>query len=148
MQQVKASHIISFMQLRNYFLYFSRTLLPLASSACNIERVSVTDLLTSVIGIPISLYHFGISSSQRFRGLPLGRPPTGWITSALLWGAFGAILLTCGHHLILFLFAVSSAGCMFTRISLFLILSMLVFPATFLTHLISVGEDPVFTRVK
>ena len=85
-------------------LYFRRTLLPSASSGYTIGRL----LLASVIGIPISLYHFGTSSSHRFRGLPLGCFPTGWITSALLWGAVGAILLTCDHHLILF--AVCSAG--------------------------------------
>ena len=100
----------------------------------------------SVIGIPISLYHLGTSSSQRFRGLPLGRRPSGWITSALLWGAVGAILLTCDHHLVLFLFAVCSAGCMFTRrlISSFLILSILVFPAAFLRHPISVVVNSYF----
>ena len=115
-----------------YLLYFSRTLLPSASSECTIGRLSLTQLFTSVIGIHISLYHIGTSSSQRFRGLPLGRRPSGWITSALLWGAVGAILLMCDHHLILFLLAVSSAGCMFTRrlISSFLILSILVFPET------------------
>ena len=121
-------------------LYFSRTLLPSASSGYTIGRLSLTQLFTSVIGIPISLYHLGTSSSQRFHGLPLGRRPSGWITSALLWGAVGAILLMCDHHLILLLFAVCSAGCMFTRrlISSFLILSILVFPAAFLRHLISV----------
>ena len=121
-------------------LYFSRTLLPSASSGYTIGRLSFTQFLTSVIGIPISLYHLGTSSSQRFRGLPLGRRPSGWITSALLWGAVGAILLRCDHHLILFLFAVCSVGCMFNRrlISSFLILSILVFPAAFLRHLISV----------
>ena len=85
-------------------LCFRRTLLPSASSGYPIGRLSFTQLLTSVIGIPISSYHFGTSSSHRFRGLPLGRFPTGWLTSALLWGAVGAILLTCDHHLILFLF--------------------------------------------
>ncbi len=57
-----------------------------------------------------------------------------------LWVAVGAILLMCDRHLILFLLAVCSAGCMFTRrlISSFLILSILVFPAAFLRHLISV----------
>ena len=29
-----------------------------------------------------------------------GRLPTDWITSALLWGAVGAIQLTCDHHFI------------------------------------------------
>ena len=64
----------------------------------------------------------------------------GWIRSALLWGTVGAILLTCDHHTILFLFAVYSDGCMLTRrlIYSFLILSILVFPAAFLRHLISV----------
>ena len=110
--------------------YFRRTLLPSVSSRYTIGHLSFTQLLTSVIGIPISLYHFRISSSHRFCGLPLGRFPTGWITSALLWGAVGAVLLTCDHHLILFLFVVCSAGCMFTRhlISSFMILSILVFP--------------------
>ena len=89
-----------------YFTYFSRTLLPSASSGYTIGRLSLTQLFTSVIGIPISLYHLGTSSSQRFRDLPLGRRPSGWITSALLWGAVGALLLTCDHHLILFLFPV------------------------------------------
>ena len=123
-----------------YLLYFRRTLLPSASSGYTIGRLSFTQLLTSVIGIPISSYHFGTSSSHRFRGLPLGRFPAGWITSALLWGAVGAILLTCDHHLIVFMFAVCSAGCMFTRrlISSFLILSIPVLPAAFLRHLISV----------
>ena len=123
-----------------YLLYFSRTLLPSASSGQKIGRLSLTQLFTSVIGIPISLYHLGTSSSQRFRVLPLGRRPSGWITSALLWGAVGAILLMCDHHLILFLFAVCSAGCMFTRrrIYYFLIVSILVFPAAFLRHIISV----------
>ena len=95
----------------NYLLYFRRTLLPSASSGYSICRLSFTQLLTSVIGIPISSYHFGTSSSHRFHGLPLGRFPTGWITSALLWGAVGAILLTCDHHLILFLFAVCCLLC-------------------------------------
>ena len=122
-------------------LYFSRTLLPSASSGYTIGRLSLTQLLTPIIEIPISLYHLGTSSSQRFRGLPLGRRPSGWITSALLWVAVGAILLMCDHHhLILFLLAVCCAGCMFNRclISSFLILSILVFPAAFLRHLISV----------
>ena len=121
-------------------LYFSRTLLPSASSGYTIGRLSLTQLLTSIIEIPISLYHLGTSSSHRFRGLPLGRRPPGCITSALLWGAVGAILLMCDHHLILFLLAVCCAGYMFTRrlISSFLILSILVFPAAFLRHLISV----------
>ena len=46
----------------------------------------------------------------------------------------------CDHHLILFLLALCSAGCMFTRrlISSFPIFSILVFPAAFLRHLISV----------
>ena len=122
------------------FTYFSRTLLPSASSGYTIGRLSLTQLLTSIIEIPISLYHLGTSSSHRFRGLPLGRRSPGCITSALLWGAVGAILLMCDHHLILFLLAVCCAGCMFTRrlISSFLILSILVFPAAFLRHLISV----------
>ena len=79
---------------------------------CHLRRAQ---LFTSVIGIPICLYHLGTPSSQRFRGLPLGRRPSGWITSALLWGAVGATLLTCAcdQHLILFLFAVCSASCMF-----------------------------------
>ena len=64
-----------------YLLYFSRTLLPSASSGYTIGRLSLTQLFTSVIGIPISLYHLSTSSSQRFRGLPLGRRPSGWITS-------------------------------------------------------------------
>ena len=128
------------LKLTPLLTYFSRTLLPSASSGCTIGRLSITQLLTSVIGIPISLYHLGTSSSQRFHGLPLGRRPSGWITSALLWGVVGAILLMCDHHLILFLFAVCSAGCMFNRrlISSFLILSILVLSAAFLRHLISV----------
>ena len=128
-------------KLCNFLLYFRRTLLPSASSGLTIGRLSLTQLFTSVIGIPISLYHdLGTSSSQRFHGLPLGRRPSGWITSALLWGAVGAILLTCDHHLILFLFAVCSTGCMFTRrlISSSLILSILAFPVAFLRRLISV----------
>ena len=65
-------------RLITYFtlLYFSRTLLPSASSGYIIGRLSFTQLMTSVIGIPISSYHFGTSSSHRFRGLPLGRFPT------------------------------------------------------------------------
>ena len=140
--RVRSSQIVGDWIPDYYFtlLYFSRILLPSASSGYTIGRLSFTQLLTSVIGIPISLYHLGTSSSQRFRGLPLGRRPSGWITSALLWGAVGAILLMCDHHLILFLLAVCSAGCMFNRrlISSFLILSILVFPAAFLRHLISV----------
>ena len=81
-------------ELLTYLLYFSRTLLPSTSSGYTIGRRSFTQLLTSVIGIPIPLYNFGISSSQRFCGLPFGRLPTGWITSAFLWGAVGAILVT------------------------------------------------------
>ena len=96
-------------------LYFRRTLLPSASSGYTIGRLSFTQLLTSVSGIPISLYHFGLSSSHRFRGLSPGRFPTGSIRNVLHWGAVGANLLTCGHHLILFSYAVCSAGCMFPR---------------------------------
>ena len=50
------------------------------------------------------------------------------------------LVLSYDHHLILFLFAVCSAGCMFIGrlISSFLILSILVFRAAFLRHLISV----------
>ena len=79
-----------------------------------------------------------VSSSHRFRGLPLGRLATGWITGDLFWGAVGATLLARDHVLILSLFAVCSAGCMFTRrlISSFLVL--LVYPAAFLRHLIAV----------
>ena len=91
--------------------------------------------------IAISLHHFGISSSRRLRGLHLGRFPIAGITSALIWGAVGAILLTCDQlYLILFMFAVCSAGCIFTRriMSSFRILSILVFPAAFLRHIISV----------
>ena len=53
--------------------------------------------------------------------------------SALLWGVVGVILLMCDHHLILFLFAVCSAGCMFTcrLISPFLILSIPVLSCSF-----------------
>ena len=122
--------------LLTYFTYFRLTLLPSAHN-----RTSVLHQVVDIgHRIPISLYHFGTLSSHRFRGLPLGRLPTGWITSALLWGAVGVILLTCDHNLILFLFAVCSAGCMFTRrlISSFLILPILVFSAAFLWHLISV----------
>ena len=115
-----------------YFIWSNY--LPSASSGYTLGRLSLTQLFTSAIGIHISLYHIGISSSLRFTCIPLGRRPSGWITSALLWGAVGAILLTCDHYLILFLFAVCSAGCMFTRrlISSFLIFSILVFPAAFL----------------
>ena len=42
------------------------------------RHLSFTQLLSYVLGIPISLYHFGISSSRRFRGLRLGRRPSGW----------------------------------------------------------------------
>ena len=51
-----------------------------------------------------------------FMAFPFGLLPTGWITNALLWGAVGAILalLTCDHRLLLFWFAVCSAGCIFT----------------------------------
>ena len=101
----------------------------MASSGYTNGSLSFTQLFTSVIWIAISLYYFGISPSHRFRRLPLGRLPTyGWVTSALLWGDVGAILLACDHHLIVFLFAVCSAGCMFTRrlIYSFLILSIVV----------------------
>ena len=153
------ANLICIVNLSLLYFYFSRTLLPSASSGQTIERLSLTQLFTSVIGIPISLYHLGTSSSQRFRGLPLGRPSSGWITSALLWGAVGAILLMFDHHLILFLLAVCFAGCMFTRrlISSFLILSILAFHAVFseTTHLCCcqhlpffAGEGPVFTLAK
>ena len=76
-----------------YLLYF--TLLYTNSSAIGVEWIdNRTYVLHPVVDIAISLYHFGPSSSHRFRGLPLGRIPTGWITSALLWGAVGAILMT------------------------------------------------------
>ena len=57
--------------------------------------------------------------------------PICWITCAFLSGSVGAILLTCDHHLIVFLFAVCSAGCMFNRrlISSFLILFIRAFNA-------------------
>ena len=109
------------------YFYFSRTLLPSASSGTTIGRMSFTHLLTSAI----SLYHSGTSYSQRFCGLPLGRLPTGWINkSALLWGAVDAILLKCDHHLILYMCAVCSACYMFPRhlISSFLVLSIFVSP--------------------
>ena len=77
-----------------YLFYFRRTLLQSASSGYTIGSLSVTQLFTSVIGIPISLYNFGTSSFHRFPGLPLGRFPTGRITSALIWGAVCDILLT------------------------------------------------------
>ena len=54
-------------------LYF--TLDELFCHQRRVGRLSITQLLTSVIGIPISSYHFGTSSSHRFRGLPLGRFP-------------------------------------------------------------------------
>ena len=46
----------------HYFTYFSRTLLPSASSGYTIGRLSLTQLFTSVIGIPISLYHMPLRS--------------------------------------------------------------------------------------
>ena len=133
---------------RYAYTYF-RAYFTLDELFCHRRRVDIqSDVCPSppppVVDIghldPTSLYHFGTSSSHRFHGLPLGRFPTGCITSALILRAVGAILLTCDHHLILFLFAVCSADCMFTGrlISSFLILSILVFPASFLGHLISV----------
>ena len=151
---------ISNAPMRVFYTYF--TLVELFCHRRRVDRhaigrLSLTQLFTSVIGIPISLHHLGTSSSQRFRGLPLGRRPSGWITSALLGGAVGAILLMCDHHLILLLLAVCSAGCMFTRrpISSLLILSILVFPAAFLRpHLCCcqhlsffAGEGTVFTQI-
>ena len=50
---------------------------------------------------------FSHCSSQRFRGLPIGRCSSGWITSAFLWRAIDAILLTCDHHLIVLLVEVA-----------------------------------------
>ena len=129
----------------SYFLYFKRTLL------CRVDRQSDVSPSHSGLrlssGFPSHCGHLGTSSSQRFRGLPLGRRPSGWITSALLWGAVGSILLTCDHHLILFLLAVCSAGCMFTRrlISSILLLSTLVFHVAFLRHLISVVVNICFS---
>ena len=124
-------------------LYF--TLLYSNSSAIGVELVyDRTILLDPVVYICHRDSHLivqsGTSSSQRFRGLPLDRRPSDWTTSVLLWGAVVVILLMCDHHLILFLLAVCSAGCMFTRrlISSLLILSILVFPAAFLRHLITV----------
>ncbi len=46
--------------LVTYLLYFRRTLLPSALSRYTIRRLSFTQLLTSVIGIPMCLDHFGI----------------------------------------------------------------------------------------
>ena len=51
-----------------------------------------------------------ISSSQRLCGLPLGRLPTGWITSYLRQVVVPDILLMWDHGMFLFLFAVCSAG--------------------------------------
>ena len=48
-------------------LCFRQTILPSASSGCTIGHLSFIQLLTSGIGIPISLYRFRTSSSQRFR---------------------------------------------------------------------------------
>ena len=83
----------------------------------------------------ISVHHLpsGVVASPRSSSFWLDH-------ECFLWEAVGAILLMCDHHLILFLLAVCSAGCMFTRrlISSFLILSILFFPAAFLRHLISV----------
>ena len=124
-------NLLYFTLLYFTLLYFGRTLLSSALSGYTIVGLS---LFTSVIGIAISLYHFGTSSSQRFRGLPLGHFPTGWITSALLWGAVDAILLTCDHRLIFVLvcclfcwFHVYSPSNFFVSD-----LSILVFLATFL----------------
>ena len=119
--------------LRSYWyiilLYFSQTLLPLAPSGYTIGRMSFIQLLTNCHRIPISLYHFDTSSSQGFHGLPLVVfliVSIGWITSALLWGAVGSILLTCDHHLMLLL-AVCSVGCLlnYRLFYSFLILSTL-----------------------
>ena len=61
-------HKCDWMKFRNSLLYSN-------SSAINVYTsgfLSFIQLLTSVIGIPIYLYHFGIST-QRCRCLPLGR---------------------------------------------------------------------------
>ena len=96
-------------------LYFTlRTLLPSASSGYTIGRLTFTQWFTSVIDIPISLYHLGTSLFPAISWSSLSRRPCGWITSALLWGAVGAILLTFDHHLILFLCVVCSVvACLF-----------------------------------
>ena len=79
-------HIIMRSRIRyTFFLYVSRTLLPSASSGYTIGRLSFTQLLTSVIGIPISLSTVSVSSSLRFCGLPLGRLSSGWIMMRLLY---------------------------------------------------------------
>ena len=96
-----------------------------------------TQLLTSVSGIPISMYHFGRSSSKRFC------IRTDWFTSALLWVTVGAIL-------VLFLFTllhIYSPSYFFVR---GLIHSGLSSTAAFLRHPISVVFNicfPLLVRV-
>ena len=99
-----------------------------------IGRLSFTDLLTSVIGILIALYHFRI----------------GFVLFPLVVFILVQLRVIYSEELSvpwrvttswLFLFVVCSAGCMFTRrrlISSFLMLSIPVFPAAFLRHLIAV----------
>ena len=56
-------------------LYFCPTVLPSASSGYSIRRLSFTQFVTPVIGIPFSAPFWYISSSRWFLGLPLGRFP-------------------------------------------------------------------------
>ena len=81
-------------------LFFSKTLLLSASSGYIIGSLSFAQFLTSVIGI-------------------FGSLPSDWITSALLWGAVAAIILTSDQHLILF--AVCSVGCILYSPSSFVV---------------------------
>ena len=50
-------NLLYFTLLYFTLLYFSRTLLPSASSGHTTGRLSLTQLFTPVIGLPISLYH-------------------------------------------------------------------------------------------
>ena len=124
-----------------YFtLEFRRTLLPSASSGYTIVRLSFTYAV-------VDIGHRDPHLLVPFRNIVF--PSISWPSpgSFSYWvdhecstlGAVGAILLTCDHHL--FLFAVCSAGCMFTRrlISSFLTLSILVFSAAFLRHHININ---------
>ena len=110
--------------------YFSRILRPSASSGFTIGRLSFTQLLTCVIWIPSLCTILAYRLPSDGVASPLGRLPTCRITGVLLWGAIGAVLLTYDDHLILFLFAVCSVGCIFIRslVASFLISSILNFP--------------------
>ena len=96
-------------------LYFSRNLLPSASSGY--IQSDVCPVVDFCLRDPNLIVPF------RYNRLPSDFVAFSSVASlvALLWGAVGAILLTCDHHMVLFLFAVSCTGCMFTHFVLGLI---------------------------